>query len=72
MPLVFIAVYFAESGRKGRRLLSGIQVGDISHPQSAEGGNALLTLLRYDLCHGGGGQGDAVPEDEGGHIPQVG
>ena len=72
MPPVFITVHLTEPGGKGGRLLPCVQVGDIAYPQGAEGGNALLALFGYNFCHRGGSQGHAVPEDKGGHVPQVG
>ena len=51
MPLFLIAEHLTEPGCEGRRLLSGIEVGDISYVESAEGSDALLAFFRYDLCH---------------------
>ena len=64
MPLPVIAEHFTESGGKGGRFLAGVQMGDIPYAQSPEGGDTLLALFGHDLSHGGGSQGDAVPQDE--------
>lgn len=72
MPLPLIAEHLAEPGREGGRFLSGVEMGDVPHPQGPEGGDALLALLGHDLRHGGGSQGQAVPQDKGRRVPQVG
>ena len=69
MPLAHIAEHFAEPGGKGGGFLPGIQVGDIANPQGPELGGALLAFLGHHLCHGGGSQGDALPQDKGRYIP---
>ena len=71
VPLRCIVIALAEPGRKGRGLLMGIQVGDVSKRGHAENGGSFPAFFCHDSGHGGGSGTGSVPQHHGGDVQQM-